>query len=122
MWDDLDETKAFRIGLDALGPTFAELVLHLGQPVDVQRKLEIRADVEWTIQCFLDLEAERPDHHDDTAAGIVDYKVKTTDHQAKADQRLGPDEPWGFADPHWPRYMVCGAAPGSERWFQRACI
>ncbi len=89
-WDaELDEPHAFGVGLDALALTLTELVPLIGRPVAVQRRLEyaLAPDLEWTIQCFLDLETLRPDRDGgDPVAAIVDYKVKGTLHsQAKAD-------------------------------------
>jgi hypothetical protein len=88
-WDqDLDQARAFELGLDALALTFSELVPRLGRPVAVQRKLEfaLSPDLEWTIQCYLDLETERPDEHGASLPAVIDYKVKTTTiTQAKAD-------------------------------------
>jgi hypothetical protein len=91
-WEpDLSERDAFTIGIDALTMTFAELVPHLGRPVAVQRKLEftIAPQVEWTVQCFLDLETLRdpdPDGPAEGVAEVVDYKVKSSlISQAKAD-------------------------------------
>jgi len=88
-WDqDLDQARAFELGLDALALTFSELVPRLGRPIAVQRKLEfaLAPDLEWTIQCYLDLETERPDEHGESLRAVIDYKVKTTTiTQAKAD-------------------------------------
>jgi hypothetical protein len=88
-WDeDLDEARAFELGLDALALTVSELVPRLGRPVAVQRKLEfaLAPELEWTIQCYLDLESERTDEHREPVRAVVDYKVKTTAiTQAKAD-------------------------------------
>jgi hypothetical protein len=88
-WDDgLGEARGFELGLDALALTLSELVPRLGRPVAVQRKLEfaLAPDLEWTIQCYLDLETERSDEHGEPAPAVVDYKVKTTAiTQAKAD-------------------------------------
>ena len=88
-WDEgLDEARAFELGLDALALTFSELVPQLGRAVAVQRKLEfaLAPDLEWTIQCYLDLETERPDEHGESAPAVIDYKVKSTPiTQAKAD-------------------------------------
>ena len=92
-WDgDLTEPDAFQMGLDALAMTFAKLVPELGRPVAVQRKLEfaISARLEWTVQCFLDLETLRDPDTDgaagDRVAAVVDYKVKgSVISQAKAD-------------------------------------
>ena len=89
-WDaELDEPRAFTVGLEALTITLAELVPVIGRPVAVQRKLEyaLAPGLEWTVQCYLDLETLRPaDDGGEPVAAIVDYKVKTTLHtQAKAD-------------------------------------
>jgi hypothetical protein len=89
-WDaELDEPRAFAVGLDALALTLTELVPRIGRPVAVQRRLEyaLAPDLEWTIQCYLDLETLRPaDDGGDPIPAIVDYKVKSTLHsQAKAD-------------------------------------
>lgn len=89
-WDaELDEPRAFTMGLDALALTLAELVPRIGQPVAVQRRLEyaLAPELEWTIQGHLDLETLQPDATGgDAVAAIVDYKVKRTPHsQAKAD-------------------------------------
>jgi hypothetical protein len=76
--DDLHERPAFGLGLQALELTLAELVPHLGKPVAVQRRLEFAfaPDLEWTIQCWLDLETLRGDGSGRPAPAIVDYKVK----------------------------------------------
>ena len=91
-WDDeLTEPGAFQLGRDALELTFAELVPRLGTPVAAQRKLEfaIAAGVEWTVQCYLDLETERVDDTGTTIPAVVDYKVKSSVHtQARADHDL----------------------------------
>jgi hypothetical protein len=88
-WDDgLSEPRGFELGVEALELTFAELVPRLGAPVAVQRKLEftIAPGLEWTVQCYLDLETQRRDDAGDVAAAVVDYKVKSTPHsQTKAD-------------------------------------
>ena len=62
-WDaELDEPRAFGVGLDALALTLTELVPQIGRPVAVQRRLEyaLAPDLEWNIQCYLDLETLRP--------------------------------------------------------------
>ena len=82
-WDaELDEQAAFDIGLDALELTFAELIPQLGRPVAVQRKLEyaLAPGLEWTVQCYLDLETLRDDGDGEPVPAIVDYKVKSTPH------------------------------------------
>ena len=88
-WDqDLDQARAFELGLDAVALTFSELVPRLGRPIAVQRKLEfaLAPDLEWTIQCYLDLETERRGEHGESLRAVIDYKVKTTTiTQAKAD-------------------------------------
>ena len=65
----------------------------IGRPVAVQRRLEytLAPGLEWTIQCYLDLETLRPADGGEPVSAIVDYKVKTTLHtQAKADQDPRP--------------------------------
>jgi PD-(D/E)XK nuclease superfamily len=89
-WDaELDEPRAFTLGLNALTLTLAELVPALGRPTAVQRQLEdaLAPGLEWTIHAYLDLEIlrENPAGGEPIAA-IVDYKVKSTLHsQAGAD-------------------------------------
>jgi hypothetical protein len=54
----------------------------------VRRKLEfaLASDLEWTIQCYLDLETEQTDEHGKSAPAVIDNKVKTIPiTQAKAD-------------------------------------
>jgi hypothetical protein len=77
--DDLREDRAFKLGLDAIDLSFREMVPRLGEPVAAQRKLEyvLAPGLEWSVQCFLDLETLRPDHGEQVAA-VVDYKVKST--------------------------------------------
>ena len=61
-WEpDLREDRAFKIGLDALELTFSELIPQLGEPVAVQRRLEytLAPGLEWSVQCYLDLETLR---------------------------------------------------------------
>src|SRR3954451_5339274 len=61
--DELTEPGAFQLGLHAVELTFNELVPMLGIPVAAQRKLEfaVAPGIEWTVQCYLDLETERID-------------------------------------------------------------
>src|SRR3954452_11078948 len=62
-WDDeLDEPRAFTMGLQALTLTLAEVVPVIGRPVAVQRELNyaLAPALEWTIQGYLDLETLRP--------------------------------------------------------------
>ena len=90
-WDaELDEPRAFTMGLAALALTLRELLPVLGRPVAVQRELDyaLAPGLEWTIQGFLDLETLRPSDEGggELVPAIVDYKVKSTLHsQAKAD-------------------------------------
>jgi len=88
--DEFDEPAAFALGLHAVGLSPTELVPLSGRPVAVQRELSyaLAPDLDWTIQCFLDLETlrESPERNGDPVPAIVDYKVKSTLHsQAKAD-------------------------------------
>jgi PD-(D/E)XK nuclease superfamily len=77
-WDeDLPERAAFELGRQAIELAMAELIPHLGDPVDVQRRLEFSiAPVEWTVLGYLDLETvkERPDG--EPVPTVVDFKVK----------------------------------------------
>jgi len=59
---ELSEAATFEMGLAAIELTLAELVPKLGQPTAVQRKLEfaLAPGLEWTIQCYLDLETLQP--------------------------------------------------------------
>jgi hypothetical protein len=77
--DDLDERRGFQLGLEALELTFVQLVPQLGRPVAVQRRLEfaLAPGLEWTVQCFLDLETVRTGGEHPVPA-VVDYKVKST--------------------------------------------
>jgi hypothetical protein len=90
--DDLQPERAFQLGLDALELSFRELVPRLGDPVAVQRKLEytLAPGLEWSVQCYLDLETLRPDASEHVPT-VVDYKVKTTPlTQFKADHDFQP--------------------------------
>src|SRR5450755_1733438 len=90
-WDpELDEADVFEMGLQAIELTLAELVPKLGQPTAVQRKPEFPLapglGLEWTIQCYLDLETLRPDEHGELHPAIIDYKIKGSPlSQQKAD-------------------------------------
>lgn len=84
---ELSEAATFEMGLAAIELTLAELVPKLGQPTAVQRKLEfaLAPGLEWTIQCYLDLETLQPDSGSLRAA-VVDYKIKGSPlSQQKAD-------------------------------------
>jgi hypothetical protein len=78
-WDDqLGERDAFELGLRAINLAAKSLVPRLGRPVAVQRKLEftLAPSLQWTIQCYLDLETVRPGEDGEPIAAVVDYKVK----------------------------------------------
>ena len=77
--EDMPEDRALKLGLDAIDLSFRELVPRLGEPVAAQRKLEyvLAPGLEWSVQCYLDLETLRPDHGEQVPA-VVDYKVKST--------------------------------------------
>ena len=65
----------------------AELVPRLGEPVDVQRRLEftLAPGLEWTVLCYLDLETLKSGGGE-PAPTVVDLKVKSTPiSQARAD-------------------------------------
>src|SRR5438045_1645808 len=53
--EELTERAAFDLGRNAIGLAFAELVPHLGDPVDVQRRLEflLSPGLEWSVLCYL---------------------------------------------------------------------
>ena len=65
--EDLPERSAFELGTQAVELALAELVPHLGDPVDVQRRLEfaIAERLEWTVVCYLDLETLKTDEGDE---------------------------------------------------------
>jgi hypothetical protein len=90
-WEsELDESRAFTLGLDALALTLAELSPRIGEPVAVQRELDyaLAPDLEWTVRGYLDLETLQPaEDGERTVPAIVDYKVKSSPHsQAQADR------------------------------------
>jgi hypothetical protein len=189
--EDLPERAAFELGRQAIELAMTKLVPHLGDPVDVQRRLEftIAPGVEWTVLCYLDLETLKAQPGPEPIPAVVDFKVKGSpigqDHAdsdpqaglylagrwleghpakgllfaqiakpgkrrrqmsaslvgttrtagqlrgvlarvalaasqiARAHERYGPDQPWGFADPtSWkcgPRYCAQGrGCPGGR--------
>ena len=72
----------------------AELVPQLGDPVDVQRRLEfsLAPGLEWSVLCYLDLETLKEDEGGDPAPTVVDFKVKgslITKEQAARDPQAG---------------------------------
>jgi PD-(D/E)XK nuclease superfamily len=88
-WDaELDEPRAFTLGLNALTLTLAELVPALGRPTAVQRQLEyaLAPGLEWTIHAYLDLETcarTRP-------AASRSPRSSTTRSRAPCTRRPGP--------------------------------
>jgi hypothetical protein len=92
--EDLTEQAAFKLGLDAVELAMAELVPRLGDPVDVQRRMEftIAPDLEWTVLCYLDLETLKENLGGKPAPTVVDLKVKgslLTQVQADSDPQAG---------------------------------
>jgi len=72
----------------------AELAPRLGDPVDVQRRLEfsLAPGLEWTILGYLDLETVREHGDGELAPAVVDFKVKgspITQIQAASDPQAG---------------------------------
>jgi hypothetical protein len=88
-WEEgLPERTAFDMGRQAIELAMAELVPNLGEPVDVQRRLEftLAPGLEWTILCYLDLETLRDNGGGEPQPTVVDLKVKSTPiGQDKAD-------------------------------------
>ena len=78
--EDLSEPAAFELGRQALALAMAELVPHLGDPVDVQRRLEftIAPGLEWAVLCYLDLETLRERDGGEPEPTVVDYKIKNS--------------------------------------------
>lgn len=92
--EDLAENAALEMGRKALELAMADLVPHLGDPVDVQRRLEysIAPDLEWTVLCYLDLETVKEMPGGEPAPTVVDFKVKTsliTQEKADSDPQAG---------------------------------
>src|SRR5437764_8245683 len=78
--EDLSERAAFELGRQAIELAMAELIPHLGDPVDVQRRLEfaIAPGLERTVLCYLDLETLRERRGGEQSPTVVDFKVKST--------------------------------------------
>jgi PD-(D/E)XK nuclease superfamily len=92
--EELSEGTAFELGRQAIGLAMAELIPHLGDPVDVQRRLEfsIAEGLDWTVLCYLDLETLRETLGAEPAPMVVDFKVKNrliTQDQADSDPQAG---------------------------------
>jgi len=92
--EELSEPAAVELGRQAIELAMTELIPHLGDPVDVQRRLEfmIAPDLEWTILCYLDLETLKQQEDAEPAPAVVDFKVKNsliTRDQADSDPQAG---------------------------------
>jgi hypothetical protein len=92
--EELPERAAFDIGRQAIELAIAQLIPHLGEPVDVQRRLEftIARGLEWTVLCYLDLETLKEQPDGEPAPTVVDFKVKNsliTKDQADSDSQAG---------------------------------
>ena len=92
--EELTERSAFELGHQAVELAIAELIPHLGDPVDVQRRLEyaIAPDLEWTVLCYLDLETLKEGPSGEQTPVVVDFKVKNspiTKDKADADPQAG---------------------------------
>ncbi len=90
VFDEFDETAARQIGADALKAALEQLVPQLGEPVAIQRRVELKLTpgVRWTILAYLDLETRQPQLDGGPLAEVViDYKIKAGGalSQAKAD-------------------------------------
>ena len=94
-WEaELTPSLAFELGREAIELAMLELIPHLGDPVDVQRRLEftIAPGLEWTVLCYLDLETLKEDFDGQRTPAVVDFKVKNSligKEQADADPQAG---------------------------------
>ena len=94
--EELPERQACELGSQAIELVLSELVPHLGDPVDVQRRLEfaIAEGLEWTVLCYLDLEPLKTDERGELIPTVVDFKVKgslVSKEQADSDPQAGLD-------------------------------
>jgi hypothetical protein len=92
--EDLPERLAFELGRQAIELAMAELIPHLGDPVDVQRRLEftLAPGLDWTVLCYLDLETLKAQPGGEPIPAIVDFKVKGSpigQDQADSDPQAG---------------------------------
>jgi hypothetical protein len=92
--EDLPKRLGFDLGRQAVELAMAELVPQLGDPVDVQRRLEftIAPDIEWTVLGYLDLETLKEGPGIKPSPAVVDFKVKNTPitrDKADADPQAG---------------------------------
>lgn len=90
VFDEFDEDTARQVGAEALKAALEQLVPRLGQPVAVQRRLELTLapGLKWTIIAYLDLETRQPQAAGPPAEVVVDYKMKAGSavSQHKADR------------------------------------
>jgi hypothetical protein len=121
-WADIHQQAAFEMGLAALELTFVELVPKLGDPVAVQRQLEFKlvAALEWTILCYLDLEARGQTTTGEPIDRVVDYKVKNSTiskPQADRDTQAGLylSGRWLQGNPAEEFFFAQVAKPGPRR-------
>jgi hypothetical protein len=92
--DELTQPAAFDLGRAAIGLALAELVPNLGDPVDVQRRLEfcLAPGLEWSVLCYLDLETLMTGKSGEPEPTVVDFKIKgslITKEQADRDPQAG---------------------------------
>jgi hypothetical protein len=92
--EDLPERAAFELGRQAVELAIAELIPHVGDPVDVQRRLEftLHPSLEWSVVGYLDLETLRPGGDGEPQPTVVDFKVKGSligQAQADSDPQAG---------------------------------
>ena len=121
-WSDIHSQAAFETGLAALALTFEQLVPKLGEPVAVQRQLEFKLvpSLEWTILCYLDLEARGQTVTGEAIQRVVDYKVKNSPiskPQADRDTQAGLylTGRWLQGDPADEFFFAQIAKPGPRR-------
>jgi hypothetical protein len=76
--DELTQPAAFDLGRAVIGLALAELVPNLGDPVDVQRRLELclAPGLEWSVLCYLDLETLTEKGEGELRPTVVDFKVE----------------------------------------------
>jgi hypothetical protein len=92
--EELSEHAAFELGRQAIEMAMLELIPNLGDPVDVQRRLEyaIAPDLDWTVLCYLDLETLKEGPACEQSPTVVDFKVKNTPitkNKADSDPQAG---------------------------------
>ena len=98
----MPEERAFKLGLDAIDLSLRELVPRLGEPVAAQRKLEyaLAPSLEWSVQCYLDLETlRRADRGEQDVGDVVELG-------AKAQEMALVIEAQGLAERDIPDYVV----------------